>query len=469
MKKKQKIGCWLGLLVLLIIAAFGLYKSTQKMTYIEYEEYGKSGSEALNMCDNNYLIEQEFKIPYKMFHGISLRIGNYGRENNSRYELIVKDKTLDKIIAVKVFNTSKVKDQDYYEIFFDSPIEVDNAHDFSAIIKAKTLVNSENGVAFYVDNTDTPNNGNLYYNGAPYEANLCMNVYGGNSNTFWFAFTLGCEIYVISLLAYTAYLWLHKKMIKSNTIVQVGFLGIIIFSMLTAFLKIDTFSDEVDNIIGGMLVGKGYTLYVDYYTGHTPFAYWLCTAFSFLGPISLEQFRLLYYVLIAIIYMGLFLRHKNNFGAIKMALIPIIQITFGILLAPETVMILSDNIQTICMIALLLEFLQYLKDEKLDWKRAIIVSLSIFCSFGSAFVSAYAIFAICLGVFIKEIKYWKKEKFSFANSIKRYWKLVVACAIPFVITLIYFIVTNSIWNAYEQAFKFNTEVYSEYLEDGLRF
>lgn len=469
MNKKQKIGFCIFIVFLILIGALGLYKSTQKMTYIEYEEYGKVGSEALNMCDNHYLIEQEFKIPYKMFHGISLRIGNYGRENNSRYELIVKDKTLDKIIAVEEFNTSKVKDKNYYEIFFNSPIEVDGTHDFSVIIKAKTLVNAENGVAFYIDNTDTPNSGNLYYNGTLYEANLCMNVYGGNTNTFWFVFTLICEIYLIALLAYTVCLWLHKKTIKSNTIVQVGFLGIVIFSMLVTFLKIETFSDEVDNIIGGILVGKGYTLYVDYYTGHTPFAYWLCAAFSVLGPISLEQFRLLYYVLISVIYMGLFIRHKNNFGSIKMALIPIIQIAFGILMTTQTVMILSDNIQTICMIALLLEFLQYLKDEKLDWKRAIIVSISIFCSFGSAFVSAYAIFAICLGVFIKEITYWKKEKFSFVNAIKRYWKLVVACAIPFVITLIYFMVTNSIFNVYEQAFKFNTEVYSEYLEDGLRF
>lgn len=469
MKKKQKIELWIGLLVLVMIAAFGLYKSTQKMTYIEYEEYGKTCSEALNMCDNNYLIEQEFKIPYKMFHGISLRIGNYGRENNSRYEMLVKDKTLNEIIAIKEFNTSKANDLEYYEIFLDSPIQVDSTHEFSVIIKAKTLVNAENGVAFYVDNTDSSKNGNLFYNGVPYEANLCMNVYGGNSNAFWFAFTLGCEIYVIALLMYVAYLWMHKKPIKANTIVQVGVLGTVIFSILVAFLKIDTFSDEVDNIIGGMLVGKGYTLYVDYYTGHTPFAYWLCTAFFALGPISIEQFRLLYYVLITAIYMALFIRHKNNFGALKMALIPIIQITFGVLLAPETVMILSDNIQTICMIALLLEFLQYLKDEKLDWKRAIIVSLSIFCSFGSAFVSAYAIFAVCLGVFIKEITYWQKDKFSIANGIKRYWKLVVACAIPFVITLVYLVITNSIWNAYEQAFKFNTEVYSEYLKDGLRF
>lgn len=465
MRKKQKFWISCILILLILVDAFFLYQSTRKPTFIEYEKLGINREDTLEMYDNNFVIEQEFKIPYQMFQGVSLAIGTYGRENNSRYELFVMDKTENKQIAAFEFNTSSAQDDKMYELMLNSPIKVDNTHQFSMIIKAKTRVNNENSVAFYADK-NAENKENLTYNGNLRDANLCMNVYGGDTNSFWLLFTLASEVYVAILVIYGLYLYANQKSIKQNSILQTGLLGIVVFALLAVFGGMETFCDEVDNIIGGMLIQKGRVLYVDYYTQHTPFAYFLCALFSLCKAGSVMQFRCIYYVLIAVIYMGLYARHKNNFGRLKMALLPILQITFGLFIGKETAMILSDNIQAICMIALILEFLQYLKDEKLDWKRAIIVSVSVFCSFMSAFVSIYAIFAIGLGVFIKEIFYWKNHKISLKKMIFRYWKLVIACAIPFVILLGYFVKTHSLIAFYSQAFQFNTEVYPYYLEDG---
>ncbi len=466
MNKKQKIWIGLSSIVILILCIFMLYKATKKVTYIEYIKVGKNCEDILAMHDNNFVIEQEFKIPYQMFQGVGLAIGTYGRENNSRYEVIIMDKTANKELASFEFNTSQAKDNEFYDLMLDSAIPIDNTHQFSLIIKAKTRVNYENFVAFYADK-NAENSENLYYNGNLYTADLCMNVYGGNTNTFWLLFTFGCEAYILALLIYILQLYKNQKSIMKNGLVQAGILGIVVFALLAVFTGMETFCDEVDNLIGGMLIQKGHILYVDYYTQHTPFAYLLCAIFSLFQAGSVMQFRFIYYVIIAFAYMGLYLRHKEHFGKGKMALLPILQIGLGLFIGKQTVMLLSDNIQAICMIALILEFLQYLKDEKLDWKRCSIVSISIFCGFTSAFVSIYAIFAVCLGVLLKEILYWMRHKsISFKNLFQRYWKLVIACAIPFVILLGYLVATHSLVAFYKQAFKFNTEVYSYYLKDG---
>ncbi len=466
MKKKQKIGLCLGFVAILLICIFMLYRATKKLTYIEYEKLGTNCESVLEMNNNDFTIEQEFKIPYAMFQGISLSIGTYGRENNSRYETIIMDKTTSQQVASFEFNTSQVKDDEPYRLLLDFPKEVDNTHLFSVVIKAKTGVNGENGVAFYADK-NAENSENLFYNGKTYDADLCMEIFGGNPDIFWFLVTLGLVLFVLVWLGYIIHLAMHQKSIRQSAFVQAGLLGMIIFAGLAVFSGMETFGDEVDNMIGGMLIAKGRVLYVDYYTQHTPLMYFLCAVFSFLQAGSVEQFRLLYDDVIAIAYMVLYLRHKDNFGKMKMALLPMLQITFGLILGKETLMVLSDNIQAICMIALLLEFLQYLKDEKLDWKRSIIVAISIFGSFTAAFVSIYAIFAICVGVFSKEILYWKQQKaISLKKLLARYWKLVIACTAPFMIWFVYLIVTHSIGGFYEQAFQFNTEVYSYYLVGG---
>lgn len=467
MKSKQKFLIFLLAIFIIIVDVFFLKCFSKKPVYIEYEPVGKNCTGALDMSDNNFLIEQKIKMPYRIFSGISLKIGTFGRENNSRYELQIIDITENKLIAEFEFNTSRASDDKSYELMLDSAPKIDLEHEFKVIISAKSPVNSENGVAFYIDN-NSENGYGLLYNGAPYDANLCMNIYGGNTNSFWVIFTLICEIYISAFIIYVGYLFVKKKNIKSNSIVQVGLLGIVVFSILSCFTRMETFCDEIDNMLGGMLIQRGYKLYVDYKTQHTPISYFLCAVFGIFNPDSVEQYRLVYYMIVSIIYVLLYIRHKDNFGKINMAVLPIIQISFGLLLAKESVMLVSDNIQSISLTAMFLEFLQYLKDTKIDWKRSIIISLCICFSFGAAFVSAYAIAAIALGVFIKEIIYWKENRsISLLNIIKRYWKLVVACVIPFGIALCYTIFTHSLTEMYEQAFAFNRAVYPLYMEDGL--
>jgi len=367
--------------------------------------------ELIQLKSKDDTIEQKFLIPYKMFYGVGLLIENYDRDNNSIYEVNIIDNYSNQTIMTKEFNASHIKDDKIHEILLDSPIEIDNTHEFSIIIKPKIEVSENNSIGVFVDKNSCSEQ-NLFLNNLPKEYNptLCMNVYGGNPNTFWTIFVLFAEIYVVSLIFYGLYLYLKEKPIIKNDLIQAGILGIVVFILFSLLVNQKTFIDEYDNIMGGMLIEKGKLLYTDYCTQHTPMAYWLCAFFALFQAGSLIQFRVLYYVFIAYIYIALFLRHKKNFGTKKMLMLPVIQVLVGILFAKEFAMIISDNIQALCLVALLLEFIQYLKDEKLDWKRSIIVGLSIFGSVSTIFISLYAIIVIVIAVFIKEIIYWKKGK-----------------------------------------------------------
>ena len=234
--------------------------------------------------------------------------------------------------------------------------------------------------------------------------------------------------------------------------------------MMLPFSKGYSFCDEGDYIVGGIFISNGKIMYNDFINQHMPFLYFITAICSFLKAGSLIEFRLYFYSFIVLIYALIFLRNAEKIGKIKTFLILIFCVMYKQVIEIRSMIILADNLQTICMIALLLEFLSYLKDQKLDWTRSIIVSLCIFSGITLIFICIYEVFAIFIGVVIKEILYWKncKKSLTLKNFRDRYYKLIISCAIPFLVFFIYLLKTNSINEFYKQAFLFNTQVYSNY-------
>jgi hypothetical protein len=56
--------------------------------------------------------------------------------------------------------------------------------------------------------------------------------------------------------------------------------------------RVREFADETDNLLGGLLLTRGERLYVDYFSSHMPFAYYVSAVPALLGAGSLDQFRL---------------------------------------------------------------------------------------------------------------------------------------------------------------------------------
>lgn len=248
-----------------------------------------------------------------------------------------------------------------------------------------------------------------------------------------------------------------------DVVIQSMLLSGVSFLLLCTFAVAGNFTDELDNMRGGMIIAKGGVLYRDYVTQHTSVAYYLCAVFAALGAASVEQFRLSYYIFEALIWGLLYLRHESYFGKKKMIILPILECIFiSSIVTPQGFQILSDGIQGICMVALSLEFIRYYNDKKLGWSRSLIVSICIWGSFGAAFVSAYALIWIVAVVIIIEIKSWKGKRFCFAKAWKRYWKLLSSVIMPFLCTIIYFEINHSLRRSFEQFYSFNREVYSKY-------
>ncbi|KAI4445636.1 hypothetical protein C823_000152 [Eubacterium plexicaudatum ASF492] len=182
--------------------------------------------------------------------------------------------------------------------------------------------------------------------------------------------------------------------------------------LLCTFSSAGTFTDENDNIRGGMIIANGGVLYKDYITQHTPVAYYICALFALLGAGSVRQFRLSYYLFVAVLWGLLYVRHASHFGKRKMYLLAIAESVFIPAVVPlQGAQVLSDGIQGMCMVVLMLEFFSFYQDRKLGWDRMWIVSACVWGSFGSAFVSAYALIWVIGIVLILEFLYWKNKKF----------------------------------------------------------
>lgn len=436
-----------------------------KLTYIETNWFDYSSNELINVLDSHSKVRQEFIAPYDLLNRISVQVGTFSRTNNSQWEINILDSKKQKIIFHTVINASKMVDNAFFDINFNGKnLKLTKGNLYELQI-GSINANEQSGLAFYVANQSIFENASLYLNGILQTGSLCMRVYGGDIDWWWtklFLFIMFCFL----ILGYLYFKEDAKGIdsIRRNTHIQSIILTFVIFLMWYTFSVSGQFSDELDNIQGGLLLAKGRVLYRDYVTQHTPVAYYLCAIFAFLGAASITQMRILYYIFQAVVWGALYHRHASFFGRRKMFLLPILECVFiTSIAAPQGYMILSDGIQGLCMITLALEFLRYLDDHMLGWHRAIIASICIWGSFGAAFVSAYALIFLIVILVIMEVKVWFAEKITFKKFINRYYRLFLSIVIPFIGTLAYFAINHALLLAYNQAFKFNVEVYSMYI------
>ncbi|WP_455615425.1 hypothetical protein [Eisenbergiella sp.] len=149
-----------------------------------------------------------------------------------------------------------------------------------------------------------------------------------------------------------------------------------------------------------------------------------------------------------------------------MFFLPVAESIFISSIVAQGFQILSDGLQGLCMVAILLEFIEYYKDKGLGWLRCIIISCCIWGSIGAAFISVYSLIWIAITVFLLEIMYLKENKIRAIEVFKRYYKLLLSVTVPMIIAVVYFKLNHSLRLAYEQFYKFNREVYPQYT-DGL--
>ena len=467
MKKNYYLILGITLFILLVSGYFVLSK---KLTYLETAYLSHTSDESIAINQSGTIIEEHFKMPYDIINSVSIKISNNGEDSNSLWELSLITDSGQEIVS-KRFGFYNAVDGEYYQIKFGKNILVDKGEFYRIVIKAIDI-EEESKLAFYIGHTSNihSESAELYVNGSMRQGNLCIVINGGEQDYFWYA------LYVFALLVFVfvgiRIIYLVEKGIVwyKDTLICSILVGIIVFLIYCPFANTaagNVFIDENDNIRGGMIIANGGVLYRDYVTQHPPIGYYLCAMFALLGAVGVEQMRLLFYITLGIVWSLMFSRYQKVLGKKTMVIIPVMVILCSrALVGYQSTMILADTIQEMAMILLLLEFVYYYREPKLNLARCFIVSLSVWAALGSVFISIYSLFIFFLCFVIVEICEWKKKTIALKNFISRYFLLLVTCIIPPIFFWVYFKINHALYECFQQTYLFNREVYTQYQNIG---
>lgn len=459
--------------IISIVWLTGLQHAIEQPAYRDYYSISESNGYLCTVNNLDQKIDQKFEVPCDDYlESLHLQIGTFSGDSRSLWKAEIFEVRTEKQIYEGTFDASDIEDNKYYNIL-NYPVKVEKSRKYNLVISPIHLEN-ELGLAFYAN--DTGNQGAFTDGEKKNSFDLAMKICGtvdkngywagicvADRNGFWAQIYIVVYLYV--LLIFIRVWVLYKKRIPwyKDTIVQTMLLMLVYYFLQQGILNIDTFTDENDNIRGGMMIAQGKVIYRDYITQHMPFMYYLCGIFALLGAGSVPQFRLLYYIFCTGIAGFIFLRNGEKFGKCRISLFLLLQpFVLYMLHGHFSLRILSDNVIAMAMVVLLLEYLDYRGSFEIDIKRSLIVASAIFAGFGCAFLSVYPIFVIAIGVIASEIMLFRKSGQPVSFYLKRYRGLFLSCLIPFVLSLTYFLVNRSLSLVYELAYRFNTEVYSKY-------
>ena len=224
------------------------------------------------------------------------------------------------------------------------------------------------------------------------------------------------------------------------------------------------FTDEADNFLAGMSVAAGKKIYVDFTSHHMPLLYYICGLFSMLGAGNMLQFRLYFYVLFAVLWALLYVRNRDRLGVIGGLSLPVLYVMN--MIGEYNVCVLSDQLQAFGMAVLFLEFCRYYDIKRIDWKMSVWVAAAILLSFGSAFVSAFGIFAILVGVIGEEAgesrRSHQKLGVAVGHFFRKYALLLALVLVPLLVWVGYYAVTGHLGDMILGAFTLNTKYYPKY-------
>lgn len=252
---KKYIGILISVIVFAGIFIFCFNKALLKLTYLEFSVGNERADSFIAIENTGNEIIQEFQMPYDILHGISIQINTFARDNNSEWSFYItgSDNT---IMSKKNFNASLIADNGYYFIELDKNLHLKKGEYYKLHIYARN-VNDMTSLAFYKSDVSVIENADLYSNGEKIDGDLCFKVYGGDVDFWWAGLTIIIFLYSL-IIIYRLYDNRTKKLdVRNDSILQSLLLVGIIFLLLCSFSISGTFTDENDNIRGGMIIARG--------------------------------------------------------------------------------------------------------------------------------------------------------------------------------------------------------------------
>lgn len=234
----------------------------------------------------------------------------------------------------------------------------------------------------------------------------------------------------------------------------------LIYVVLFANSLHNSYPDEFDNIFGGYLVNYGFLPYKGFFSHHGPVSYFLAAILTFFTRQSFVAFRVLTSVFFLAFLVTSYVLLRRN---IKKTNVNFFLLYSFILAVASTYfwgnMFLADAISGYLIIpAYSLLFLKIYQNEKL--RKADFVIISLFSSL-SLLNSITYIYAVAILVFVCFLYYVKSSKIQvFAReSFRKILPFVWVFLAPYLVFLVYLLVTGSLSDYFFQAIIYNKNYY----------
>ena len=247
-----------------------------------------------------------------------------------------------------------------------------------------------------------------------------------------------------------------KEFLKKEKIPIILFVIGFIFSIWIA--PYGTFCDEADVITASWLMSKGSLLYQDIFCHHMPVPYFFLEIFQFFSN-DLIFLRICFAIVTQAYFVLLYVFFRKK---LHPCIIPIVSVLWGLMrhILLQN-MILADTFVALGLFTIFLELITC-KNCKYALKDKILIAFATFISFGSSLIAVYPLMIFYLYYIVKRIILYIKEKENAFAYFKEdlLFALIVLC--PFLVFVLYLLLTNT-WGAFlENAIFFNTDYYSLY-------
>lgn len=219
----------------------------------------------------------------------------------------------------------------------------------------------------------------------------------------------------------------------------------------------ETYPDEFDNILGGWYILHGRLIYTGFFTHHGPVAYFIAALVEIFSGRSFVKFRIVYSILLLIYFLWTYLFLKKHVGVLRarpyLYFVPVIGITSTYFWGH---MLLADSISGFFLTPVyVLLLLKIFYRENLLKKDFIFISILTALAWLSSLTYTYLIFFIILcslGYYI----YFQPVKPAGKKQILEVIGIYIA---PYIVFLVYLLVTRSLSDYLYQAITFNEKYY----------
>lgn len=213
------------------------------------------------------------------------------------------------------------------------------------------------------------------------------------------------------------------------------------------------FPDEFDNIVGGWYINRGILPYIGFFSHHNPGSYYIASIITFFTKQSFVAFRTVWAVILYLSAIGsYFILNKKlgnkttNFYLIYIFLLGISATYYW------GHMILSETIVGYMFIpSFALVFLKVMERSKITLKDITLISIATSVALLTSFTF---IFAICIFLLLTLYCFIRRNGWN-RNIILA----LVILGLPYIVFLIYLVITGSLSEYYFQAITYNKEYY----------